>query len=62
MTDDDKITDVLVEGPAMVEIDAERMAQIIFDTCHTTEARAAKAANLIVDYLIELHSNPSKPQ
>lgn len=62
MNDDDKITDVLVEGPAMVEIDAERMAQIIFDTCHTTEARATKAANLICDYLIELHSNPSKPQ
>jgi len=49
--------DVLVNGPAMVEIDAERFAQIIFDTCHTSEARAAQAANLIVDYLIALHQN-----
>jgi hypothetical protein len=62
MSDDDNTTEVRVEGPSMVEIDAEQIAQIIFDTCHTTEARAVKAANLIVDYLIKIYSNPSKPQ
>jgi hypothetical protein len=62
MSDDDNTTEVRIEGPALVEIDSERMAQIIFDTCHTTEARAAQAANLICDYLIEIHSNARKPQ
>ena len=66
MRDDDKITDVVVEAsagaPAIIEVDAERIAQIIFDTCHTTEKRAAQAANLVVDYLIKVHSNPSKAQ
>jgi hypothetical protein len=62
MTDDDTTTDVHVQGPAIVEVDAEQMAQIIFDTCHTTEGRATTAANLIVDYLIKVYSNPSKPQ
>jgi hypothetical protein len=62
MNDDDKITDIPVEGPAMVEIDVERIAQIIFDVCHTSEARAAQAARLICDYLIEVHSSASKPQ
>jgi hypothetical protein len=55
MSDEPKTTDVNVSGPVMVEIDAERIAQIIFDHCHTSEARAARAANLIVDYLIEVH-------
>jgi hypothetical protein len=62
MNDDDNITDVLVEGPTVVEVDSEQMAQIIFETCHTSEADAAKAANLICDYLIRIHSNASKTQ
>ena len=60
--DEPKTTDVVVSGPAVVEIDAEKIAQIIFDTCHTSEARAARAANKVVDYLIETHQNASKPQ
>ena len=61
MSDDEpKTTDVNVEGPAMVEIDAEKIAQIIFDTCDTSETRAAKAANLIVDYLIGTHQKATR--
>jgi hypothetical protein len=55
VNDEPKTTDVIVNGPAVVEIDAERIAQIIFDTCHTSEARAARCANLIIDYLAEVH-------
>jgi hypothetical protein len=59
---DDNYTDILMQGPAVVEIDSEVMAAIIFNTCKTSEARAVKAANLICDYLIKIHSNPSKHQ
>jgi hypothetical protein len=62
MNDEPESTDVLINGPAVVEIDAEKIAQIIFDTCHTSEARAARAANKIVDYLIEVHQGASEPQ
>lgn len=62
MTNDDNVTDILMQGPAMVEIDSEVMAAIIFNTCQTTPARAARAANLICDYLIKIHSNPVKHQ
>ena len=44
MTNGAETTDVNVNGPAVVEIDAEKIAQIIFDHCHTSEARAARAA------------------
>ena len=59
---DESETDVLLKAGMVVEVDANRMAQIIFDTCPTSKACAAKAANLIIDYLIEVHSTPSKPQ
>jgi hypothetical protein len=58
----DEHTDVVAQGLTMVEIDAEKIAQIIFDTCHTSEARAASAANLIVDYLTEVFQSTSKLQ
>jgi hypothetical protein len=61
MTNEPEI-DVLIKAGMVVEVDAERMAKIIFDVCPTSKACAAKAANLIIDYLIEVHSNPSKPQ
>ena len=38
----DEHTDVPVSGPALIEIDAERIAQIIFDNCHTSERREAR--------------------
>jgi hypothetical protein len=60
MSDELQSTDVHVEGPAMVEIDAERIAQIIFDHCHTSEQRAARAANLILDYLAEVHQKATR--
>ena len=59
MNDEPQTKDVNVSGPAVVEIDAQRIAQIIFDHCHTSEARAA---NLIIDYLIGIHQNADKPQ
>jgi hypothetical protein len=62
MSNEPEHTDVAVNGPAVVEIDAEKIAQIIFDACHTSEARAARAANLVIDYLIGTHQNASKPQ
>jgi hypothetical protein len=60
--DKSKHTDVNVSGPVMVEIDAEKIAAIIFAVCHTTEARSARAANLIIDLLIEAHQNASRPE
>jgi hypothetical protein len=62
MNDEPETTDVVVNGPSVVEIDAERIAQLIFDVCHTSEARAARASNLIVDYLIEVHRKATRPQ
>jgi hypothetical protein len=42
MSDDEpKYTDVNLRGGAVVEIDAKKIAQIIFGACHATEARAA---------------------
>ena len=62
MTGEPEHTDVLITGPAVVEIDAERIAAIIFATCHTSEQRATRAANLILDYLAEAHQAASKSQ
>jgi hypothetical protein len=62
MTDVPEHMDVVHQGPVMVEIDAEKIAAIIFAVCHTTEARSARAANLIIDLLIEAHQNASLAQ
>jgi hypothetical protein len=56
MNDEPETTDVVVNGPSVVEIDAERIAQLIFDVCHTSEARAARAANEIISYLAQVLS------
>jgi hypothetical protein len=55
-------TDILIEAGTMIEIDAEHIAHIIRTLCATTEERAVKAANLVVDYLIAVHTAGSKPQ
>jgi hypothetical protein len=62
MTDSPEHIDVVHRAPAVVEIEAERIAAIIFATCHTTEARSAKAANLILDYLAEVHQRANRRQ
>jgi hypothetical protein len=53
-------TDVLVEAGTVIEVDAEHIAHIIVTLCATTDERAAKAANLIIDYLIAVHTVGSK--
>jgi hypothetical protein len=58
----DEPIDVVVQGPVMVEVDAVKIAQIIFDVCHTSETRATQAANLVIDYLVGVHQNASQPQ
>jgi hypothetical protein len=62
MTDAPKHIDVVHRGPVVVEVDATKIAQIVFDTCRTSEARATRAANLIIDYLAQAHQNASRPQ
>jgi hypothetical protein len=62
MNDELGTTDVVVNGPAVVEVDAERIAQIIFEVCHTSEQRAARCANRILDYLTAVHQNAIRPQ
>jgi hypothetical protein len=62
MTDSLEHIDVVHQASAVVEIDAGRIAQIVFDTCHTTEARSAKAANLVLEYIAEVHQNAIRPQ
>jgi hypothetical protein len=52
MNDEPDHIDVPVSGPAMVEIDAERISAIILATCHSSATNAARAAN----------QNASKPQ
>jgi hypothetical protein len=44
----------------MVEIEAERIAAIILDVCDTSEACAARAANLVLDYLTEVHQKATR--
>jgi hypothetical protein len=62
MTDAPEHIDVVHQGLSVVEIDAEKIAAIIFATCHTSEARAAQAANKIIDYLAEAHQNANRAQ
>jgi hypothetical protein len=62
MIEEPETTDVVVQGPVMVEIDAERIAQIIFDHCHTSEQRVAQAAKKIIGYLAEVFQATSGPQ
>jgi hypothetical protein len=54
MTDKPDSTDVPVSGPTLVEIDAEKIAQIILEVTHTSATNAAKAANRIIELLAEV--------
>ena len=40
----------------------QKIAQIIFDMCPHDRKRSVQAANRIIDYLIEVHSNAGKAQ
>lgn len=62
MNDELDHIDVPVSGPTLVEIDAEKIAQIVFETCHTSEARAVRCANLIFQYLAEAFQAADGPQ
>ena len=42
-------------APKVIEIDAAVIARIIMRTAHVSPKPAAKAANLIVDYLVLCH-------
>jgi hypothetical protein len=62
--DEPETVDVTIDGspsaPVVVQIDARRIAAIIFAACHTTEARSARAANAILAYLIQVHQDGAK--
>ena len=62
MTNEPEHTDVFVPRPSMVEIDAERIYEIILQTCHSSATDAARASNLILEYLAEAHQAASKSQ
>ena len=55
-------TEVFVSEASVVEIDAEVFAHIIKQTCDASDADAVKAANLIIDHLIEVHRNATRQQ
>jgi hypothetical protein len=61
MSDDEpETTDVVVDGPAVVEIDAERISAIILEVCHSSATNAARAASKILDYLAEVHQKATR--
>jgi hypothetical protein len=62
MNDEPDHIDVAVSGPAMVEVDAERISAIILATCHSSATSAARAANLILAYLAEVFQAADGPQ
>lgn len=59
MSDDD--IEIRMDGspdkPRVVEIDASIIATIIMNVAQAEPATAARAANVIVDYLAEVHRN-----
>ena len=58
----DEGTEVFFPATTYVEIDAEVFAHIIKQTCDASDADAVKAANLIIDHLIEVHRNATRQQ
>jgi hypothetical protein len=54
-------TEVAIKGPTVIEIDANDIARIIAE-CGAPEALAIKAANLILDHLIEVHRHATRKQ
>jgi hypothetical protein len=57
-----EVIDVQVKAWSRIEVDAVRIAEIIARVCHVRDKPAAKAANLIIDYLIAAASQPGKVQ
>jgi hypothetical protein len=53
--------EIFVPATTVVEIDANAIAAIIAD-CGAPEALAVKAANLIIDHLIEVHRHATRKQ
>jgi hypothetical protein len=53
--------EVFVPARTYVEIDANNIAKIIAN-CGAPEALAVKAANLIIDHLIDVHRNATRKQ
>ena len=62
MTNEPEMTEVPLEKGHVADVDANRIAQIIFEVCPTSKTKALEAANLIVDYLIEIFQNAGKIQ
>jgi hypothetical protein len=62
MNDEPDYIDVPVSGPATIEIDAEKIAQIILEVTHTSATNAAKAANRIIELLAEAFQAANGPQ
>ena len=58
----DEGTEVFISAPTVVEIDAEVFVHIIKQTCDAPEATAIKAANLIIEHLIDVHRNATRQQ
>ena len=58
----DEGTEVFISAPTVVEIDAEVFVHIIKQTCDASEANAIKAANLIIEHLIDVHRNATRQQ
>jgi hypothetical protein len=50
------MTDIPANGPAMVEIDVERISAIILATCHSSETNAVRALNAIAELWAENRS------
>jgi hypothetical protein len=58
----DEGTEIFIAAPSVVEIDAEAFAQIIMQTCDVEEEFAIKAANRIIDHLIDVHLQATRKQ
>lgn len=53
----DETTNVFMPEGGVVDIDANRIAAIVFDACHTSETNATRAANRIIEYLIDVFND-----
>jgi hypothetical protein len=58
----DEGTEVFIAEPTVVEIDAENFAAIIIEICRVEDGLAVKAANRIIDHLIDVHRRATRKQ
>jgi hypothetical protein len=54
--------EIAISEPTVVEIDAVNIAAIIIKVCRVKEGLAVKAANLIIDHLLDVHRKATKKQ